>query len=494
MDTHITPNPGSHRSEPVFTAALPEELREASVAAGGVPPDPAVLAGKQPLTSPVQPRPRRGYRTALLAAAAVVVVVVGVGGAVFLVSPYNQMYPVPQLASAVRNLAGEASPAKPVVLAPSASLADVSAPLPPPERSEKYKPQASATELHEMLGFRSSNPAAAISSPAAAAPTAQGNPDPARNGGPPPGYVPTEPGMVASAVPPKASPAASTITPKALSAAPTAADHLTPVPTGHTDLTGSVVARMEASRGSVPSTPTAATAAEPEAVPSVTKSVAPASLPPPAAAPAPAAVGAQEGPSSPGSPGIAAAMPPSDPVATALALRAAPMSQPEEVDVLQVVTRLAALIRDQKLAIAELRTDVAKAGADGSARIEDFQRRLTLVEARKALVGAEDASVESRPPAEPAATATLSPATVRPVLAVARTPSVAAADSDPPKYRVQAASPGLAMLAEVDRGGGDGAQVQVTVGDELQGYGKVKSVSQRGTNWVVMTEKGVIGQ
>jgi hypothetical protein len=73
-------------------------------------------------------------------------------------------------------------------------------------------------------------------------------------------------------------------------------------------------------------------------------------------------------------------------------------------------------------------------------------------------------------------------------------PSVAPADVEPHKYRVQAASPGLAMLAEVDRGGGDGAQVQVTVGDDLPGYGKVKSVSQRGTSWVVTTEKAVIGQ
>jgi hypothetical protein len=484
MDTHINPDPSSHRSEPVFTAALPQELREASAAEEGVPPDAAVVAGEPPPPTSGPPRPGRGCRTVLLAAA----VVVGVGGAVFLVSPYNGVYPVPQLASAVRNLAGEAFPAKPAVLAPSASLASVSAPLPPPERREKYKPQASATALHEVLGFRGSNPASAISSPAA-----EGHPDPARNGGPPPGYVPTEPGMVASAVPPKASPAASTVAPNALPAT-TTADRQPPAPTGHRDLTGSVVARMEASRESGPSTPTIATAAEPEPVPSVTKSVAPASLPPPAAAPAPAAVAAQKGAPSPGSPWKAAATPPSDPVATALALRGAPMSPPEEVDVLQVVTRLAALIRDQKLAIAELRTDVAKAGADGSARIEDFQRRLTLVEARKALVGAEDASAEARSPAEPAAAATPPAAIVRPVLAVARTPSGAAADSDPPKYRVQAASPGLAMLAEVDRGGGDGAQVQVTVGDDLPGYGKVKSVSQRGTNWVVATEKGVIGK
>jgi len=60
------------------------------------------------------------------------------------------------------------------------------------------------------------------------------------------------------------------------------------------------------------------------------------------------------------------------------------------------------------------------------------------------------------------------------------------------RYRVQAASPGLAMLAEIDRGGGDGAQLQVTVGDSIPGYGKIKSIAQRGTSWVVTTANGAI--
>jgi len=60
------------------------------------------------------------------------------------------------------------------------------------------------------------------------------------------------------------------------------------------------------------------------------------------------------------------------------------------------------------------------------------------------------------------------------------------------RYRVQAASPGLAMLAEVDRGGGEGAQFEVLVGDKIPGYGKVTSIGQRGTAWVVATEHGDI--
>ena len=42
------------------------------------------------------------------------------------------------------------------------------------------------------------------------------------------------------------------------------------------------------------------------------------------------------------------------------------------------------------------------------------------------------------------------------------------------------------------RGGGDGAQMQVTVGESVPGYGKVTSIAQKGTGWVVTTEHGVI--
>ena len=66
------------------------------------------------------------------------------------------------------------------------------------------------------------------------------------------------------------------------------------------------------------------------------------------------------------------------------------------------------------------------------------------------------------------------------------------AASEAKHYRVQAASPGLALLTEVERGGGDGAQIQVIVGGTIPGYGRVKSIAQIGSSWSVKTENGDI--
>ena len=58
------------------------------------------------------------------------------------------------------------------------------------------------------------------------------------------------------------------------------------------------------------------------------------------------------------------------------------------------------------------------------------------------------------------------------------------------RYRVQAASPGLAMLSEIDRSGDDVLPLQVAVGN-VPGYGRVTKISQRGSEWVVQTEEKV---
>jgi hypothetical protein len=180
-----------------------------------------------------------------------------------------------------------------------------------------------------------------------------------------------------------------------------------------------------------------------------------------------------------------------------------------QVQVLELVTQMAAIVRDLRAQHAQLRADFGKAATDNAARLADFERRLALAEARHALSAAQIAgdplaAVPSAPETAPAegapaasgpgprqarsATTVTAPVVVTPLAA-----ALPGSDKGPPKrYRVQAASPGLALLAEIDRGGGDGAQLEVLVGGTVPGYGKITSIGQRGTAWVVTTEHGNI--
>jgi hypothetical protein len=205
---------------------------------------------------------------------------------------------------------------------------------------------------------------------------------------------------------------------------------------------------------------------------------------------------------------------PSNALNAATELQAAPMSSDQQVQVLELVTQLATLIRDERTEIGDLQVDVRKSEGSTSAKLADFERRLALLEAGSALnaasnpltpAGADAATAKPAGPSQasevPAALASAKTAlagaskarpSARP--AGASTPSAGGQGSSagPLQYHVQAASPGLAMLAQVDRGGGDGAQLQVQVGDTIPGYGRVLSVKQQGTNWVVQTEHETI--
>ena len=175
-----------------------------------------------------------------------------------------------------------------------------------------------------------------------------------------------------------------------------------------------------------------------------------------------------------------------DVVKAAHDLQAAPMTPPEQVQVLGLVTEMAALVHDLREQDAQLRGDLQKTTADTTARLGDFERRIALAEARSAVSAARDAGAASPTPMPGAAPA-------KPVVLTRAEAALPLPDTGPAKrYRVQAASPGLALLAEVDRGGGDGAQIQVNVGESVPGYGKVTAIGQKGTGWVVTTEHGVI--
>jgi hypothetical protein len=181
---------------------------------------------------------------------------------------------------------------------------------------------------------------------------------------------------------------------------------------------------------------------------------------------------------------------PTDALEVAGELRAAPMTPPQQVQVLDLVTQIATMVRDLKTENAQLRADVSRSSTDTTARLADFERRLALTEARDAVAAAE---VAGTPPRAPASSPPPGKAPSAPVMLTRADAASPVPEKDGPKhYRVQAASPGLALLAEVDRGSGEGAQIQLTVGDTLPGYGRVRSIAQHGTTWVVTTDHGDI--
>jgi hypothetical protein len=175
-----------------------------------------------------------------------------------------------------------------------------------------------------------------------------------------------------------------------------------------------------------------------------------------------------------------------DAVAKIAELRPAPMTDQQQLQVLQVVTELGTLVRDQRSEIAQLRQDQLILGQRVDGSLTDFGRRLSLAEARGAVSAAM--SVQTLP-ASVVASATLPTAAPN---TKASLPSAAPADMTPHRYHVQAASPGLAMLSALDASGGEEQQLPVAPGDNVPGWGKVVSISQRGATWVVKTDHGLI--
>jgi hypothetical protein len=495
MDTHIATPPVPEEAGPTLSARLPGEPDPdaGSAARDGTGP---LHAGDHLATSGPVPR-RRRY--ALLTTASFVALALA-SASTFLVSPYNHVMPVPRMVSTAHDLAAKVGINLDRPLAPAASLADV--PIVPPAGPmvrPKYVEPSRKEQLAELLRLHGDRALAEPVAPAppsgSAAPLREtspsgrlGTPMPTAPGGPavaaaaaspqgpapaPAGYVPHEPGAppeppsagvaTVGERPTHAPPQPPPVAPEGPASSPRAAD-----------VTKTVVASIE-----------------PPAQPAV-------ALPEPSASrgstttrrrePVPA--GTPIGHDVP--PAAASDMGHPDPIKVASALRPAPLTAPDQVQVLELVTQMAAMVRDLRAQDASLRSDFAKTSADTGKRLDDFERRVVLAEARNAVASAATA---------PSSVAVDGAAAVHPVAPAAPvpvTPLAAALHADgngngiAKRYRVQAASPGLALLAEIDRGGGDGAQIQASVGDTIPGYGRVKSVSQHGTTWVVTTEHGNI--
>jgi hypothetical protein len=198
------------------------------------------------------------------------------------------------------------------------------------------------------------------------------------------------------------------------------------------------------------------------------------------------------------------------PKAVAGAVSSPPGSEPkqispaQETELYSMITEIATLVHQTRMELAGVLNQQKKSAGAVEARLMDFERRLNLGEASRALKDAQSVSITTEAPASapipnPAALDAkpgkppmkgLVTASVRPgeeANALVPVPVTA-----PPRYRVQAASPGLAMLADMDRSGEESKPVQVSVGGQLPGFGRVIKISQHGTSWVVQTEKGAI--
>jgi hypothetical protein len=501
MDTHISPNPLFDNEGAVRCARLPGE------------PDPAAASHEQaaPLRAD-DPRPassappRRNRRHRLL----IGVAVIGFGAAgsgVFLVSPYNHVVPVPrQVMATVHRLEASAGINLESPLAPSASLARVN--LPPAPRAvlePRYVPQPAATELSELMRLHASaGPSTAQSSRPSAPPAVKATPrppaaplaqvaamTPARPqaavktpAGPPPGYVPHEPGAPQPPVVTTEHPAVRGEIGNV--SAP-------PVPAAEGPV-GAAAASTSGERKAVPVTPPGLAASSPSLSatsvrdgspsPALATGQGPSTERPTAHAADSRILGLKDTRS------IDNPVPVRGPLAVAQQLEAAPISPPQQVQVIELVTQIATLVRDQGKELSELRGDVARSDAATAVRLSDFERRLAMAEARKAMAAAVAATNATSP--EPVTAVPQAPAPPPVALTKAAAGMTAPMDQVRKSYRLQAASPGLAMLAEVDRGGGTGAQIEIQVGDVIPGYGRVKSIAQHGTAWVVTTENGTI--
>jgi hypothetical protein len=494
MDTHINQfsNDGSDTPH-LIAARLPGEMdHKPAIDAFGVDGAPVEPERAQPLASrPIKWRTRLLVGTALAA-------ITAAGASFFLISPYNKLYPVPGMTSAVHQMAAKAGMDFPALVAPSASLAKVNVSPQPAAIRDAFTPRPKSDQVAEIRSLGSvetkgppqgSQPVPLSSTLPVSSPEVATKRDQkttvatAQPLAPPAGSLALEPGAptakALSPAPVVAGPSTTLQPPLE----PVAAPPVVQPPAPH-DVTSAVMA-------AVSTIPTQAATTPLSTVPATTPPALAAAAPSPTPLPPPPAPEI----ASP-TPGVAYA---TQPTATAASATQGALLEPHTgrekpkdlTEMANMVTLLSTMVRNLEIQQTQLQAFVKGSAGDTAVRLDDFGQRLAFSEARNAIAAAQDvggptpADDSTRPPSRPPVVLTR---------AAAALPTIVAAQGGPgaKRYHVQAASPGLALLAEVERGGGEGAQIQVVVGDTIPGYGRVKDISQRGTTWSVTTENGAI--
>ncbi|MGC9272093.1 hypothetical protein [Acidiphilium sp.] len=160
------------------------------------------------------------------------------------------------------------------------------------------------------------------------------------------------------------------------------------------------------------------------------------------------------------------------PVQTATHLVAGPLNPKSEIPVLSLVSQLGVLVaqlRDENEALAH---QVATLQATTTRRLDTFSRTLHLDQAKSALALAVQPAQAPR-------------AAIHPHVFQSHS-AVPAGTISASSYRIIASSPGVAIISR------DGRSEEVSVGDTVPGVGRVLSLTEDGTSWVVETTHGVI--
>ncbi len=188
----------------------------------------------------------------------------------------------------------------------------------------------------------------------------------------------------------------------------------------------------------------------------------------PAPAPAPAAVAASPMPQEPAANPSAAgqpearaaseAAPKADPASVAGTPTPDPADAPAPQALIKMVAALADDIAQEHKSDADMRQQIASLLRDTDQRLSEFDRRLAVVEAN-------------------------------PLPALARAGARRAPPPGARPYEIRAASPGVAVLGTLD---GTPAVVEIAVGDQVPGWGRVNAIAQAGRAWAVLCEHGTI--
>ncbi|WP_146089821.1 hypothetical protein [Rhodoblastus sphagnicola] len=160
----------------------------------------------------------------------------------------------------------------------------------------------------------------------------------------------------------------------------------------------------------------------------------------------------------------------------------------KETLLLERLTQMAALITHLNGQVNRLESDQAKLTATTEDRYADLQRRMALAESNRQI----DAATRAQDPSHSGPLAVVAPKDPKAAVVLKTGPAAVApaveTAGEKRAYRIQAASPSLAMLGT----GGNDAPLEVVPGSTVPGWGRVDKIEQRGQAWVVVTTGGVI--